>query len=70
MNFNPLNIAIAQHYENVDKAINYLIDLYNDDVDITDKKIFNGVMEQYGLLNDGFVSERKYIIEEVKRKLC
>jgi len=69
MNFNPLNIAIAQHYENVEKAINYLVDLYYDDVDIADKKIFDEVMKQYGLLDDGFESEQEYIIQQVSKKI-
>lgn len=63
------NIAIAEHYENVDNAINYLVDLYLDDVEIDDATIFNAVMARYGLLDDGFESEQKYIIQEVEKRI-
>jgi 2-hydroxychromene-2-carboxylate isomerase len=70
MSFNVLNMAIAQHFENVDSAINYLVGLYKDDVDITDKNVFNKVMRRYGLNDDGFESERDYIMSEVKRRIA
>lgn len=63
------NIAIAEHYENVDNAINYLVDLYLDDVEIDDATVFNAVMARYGLLDDGFESEHKYIIQEVEKRI-
>ena len=69
MNFNGLNPAIAQHYSSVDIAIDKLVDLYNDDYDITDKALFNSVLARYGLLNDGFCSEEDYIIQEVSRRI-
>ena len=69
MNLNVFNMAIAQHYQNVDNAIAYLTDLYNDDVDITDIRVFNSVMQRYGLLDDGFESEQEYIKEEIKRRI-
>lgn len=69
MNLNIFNMAIAQHYQNVDNAIAYLTDLYKDDVDITERRVFNAVMKRYGLLDDGFESEQEYIKEEVKRRL-
>ena len=61
--------AIFQHHENVDSAIDCLIDLYHDGVDIGDRKIFNAVMERYGLLDDGFCSEEEYIIKEVRKRI-
>ena len=70
MSFNVLNMAIAQHFENVDSAINYLVGLHKDDVDITDKNVFNKVMRRYGLNDDGFESERDYIMSEVKRRIA
>lgn len=69
MNFNILNMAIAEHYGNVDNAINYLIGLYYDDCDITNSILFNQVMARYGLNDDGFESEREYIMQEVKRRI-
>lgn len=69
MNFNILNMAIAEHYEKVDNAINYLIDLYYDDCDITNPILFNQVMARYGLNDDGFESEREYIMQEIKRRI-
>jgi 2-hydroxychromene-2-carboxylate isomerase len=69
MSINIFNIAIAEHYENVDNAIAYLSDLYNDDVDIFDAEVFNAVMKRYGLLDDGFESEQEYIIKQLKERL-
>jgi len=63
------NFAIAEHYANVESAINYLVDLYYDDVDIADANIFNQVMQKYDLNDDGFESEREYIIQEVSNRL-
>ena len=69
MNLHIFNMAIAEHYQNVYNAIAYLIDLWKDDVDIGDESIFNKVMERYGLNDDGFESERDYIIQEVSRRM-
>ena len=69
MNFTPFNMAIAQHYENVDNAIAYLIDLWRDDVDITDERVFLKVMARYGLNDDGFESEHEFIKSEIKRRI-
>jgi len=69
MNFNILNMAIAEHYEKVENAINYLVDLYYDDYDITNPLIFNQVMTRYGLDDDGFESEREHIMQEVERRI-
>ena len=69
MKINPFNMAIAQHYQNVDNAIAYLIDLWRDDVDITDERVFLKVMARYGLNDDGFESEHDYIKSEIQRRL-
>lgn len=66
---NAFNFAIADHYEKVDGAINYLIGLAHDDVDINDPEIFRFVLRKYNLLDDGFESEAEYIIEEVNKRL-
>ena len=68
-NSNIFNLAIAEHYQNVENIIHYLIDLYYDDVDISDQEIFNAVLKKYNLSDDGFESEIQYIIEEVNRRL-
>ena len=65
-----LSLAIAQHYENVEYAINYLTDLYFDDVDIGEANIFRSVMARYDLLDDGFDSEHEYIIKEVQKRIA
>lgn len=65
----PINFAVMQHYENVEKAIKYLIDLYYDDVDIEDLEVFNAVLKRYGLYEDGFESEVEYIIQEVTKRI-
>ena len=66
---NPINFAIAEHYSNVEGAINYLVGLYEDDVDVSDPFIIDGVMKRYGLDRDGFESERQYIIREVQKRI-
>lgn len=68
-NSNIFNLAIAEHYQNVENAIHYLLDLHYDDVDIFDQEIFNAVLRKYNLLDDGFESEAQYIIEEVNKRL-
>jgi hypothetical protein len=69
MNFNIINPAIAEHYQARDLAIRKLIDMHNDDYDISDEKIFYSVLERYGLLGDGFESEVDYIVEAVMAKI-
>lgn len=70
MNFNPaMNFAIAQHYEDLDGVINYLVDLFNDDIDPFDTVVFDRVMHHYGLDDDGFESEIDYIIQEVSKRI-
>lgn len=66
---NPINFAIAEHYSNVEGAINYLVGLYEDDVDVFDPFVIDGVMKRYGLDRDGFESERQYIIKEVQKRI-
>ena len=66
---NPASFIIGQHYEARDLAIKKLIDMYNDDYDITDKKIIHEVLERYGLIDDGFESEEEYIIQEAMRRI-
>ena len=66
---NPASFVIGHHYEAVSGAIDRLVDMYNDDIDIGDRQIFNSVLKHYGLLDDGFCSEEAYIIEEVKRRI-
>lgn len=70
MNFNPaMNCAIAQHYQDLDGAINYLVDLYKDDIDPFNESVFNRVMHHYRLDRDGFESEVKYIKQEVEKRI-
>ena len=60
--------AYKQHIEARDLAIERLIALYLDGIDISDKEIFNSVLARDGLLNDGF-DARDYIIKEIKRRI-
>ena len=69
MEFNPTNFAIANHYQARDLAIRKLIDMHNDDYDITDKELFYSVLARYGLLEDGFCSEEEYIKNAVARRI-
>ena len=69
MSYNIFNMAIANHYKNVENAINYLIDLACDDIDITNPEIFQSVMKRYDLTDDGFESEWQYILDKVREVL-
>lgn len=62
---NPASYIIGQHYEAVDRVIDHLIKLYDQKIDIGDENMFNAVMARYGLLGDGFESEKEYIIKRV-----
>lgn len=66
---NPIEIAVKQHYSSVEAAICKLVDLYEDDFDIEDPALLKSVLLRYGLLKDGFCSEKTYIIKEVKRRI-
>lgn len=66
---NPMSMAIANHHQNCELAIDKLIDMYHDNYDISDRDIFNSVLARYGLLGDGFESEEDYIIQEVVRRI-
>ena len=66
---NPLPMEIAEHYQARDLAIRKLIDMYYDDYDIEDEDLFNSVLARYGLLNDGFESEKEYIIKAIQRRI-
>lgn len=66
---NPLSMAITEHYQARDLAIRKLIDMYYDDYDIEDEDLFNSVLARYGLLNDGFESEKEYIIKTIQRRI-
>ena len=67
--YNPASFIIAQHYESVEGAVNYLVDLYFDDVDINDPDILKEVLERYGLDDDGFELEITNFVNMVNREL-
>lgn len=69
MNFEMINAAVAEHYEARDLAIRKLVSMYEDDYDIEDPEVLESVMARYGLLNDGFESEARYILLKVKETL-
>lgn len=66
---NLASCVIGQHYEAIDRAIDHLIKLYDQRIDIGDEDIFNAVMARYGLFGDGFESEKEYIIKRVSEIL-
>ena len=72
INSNLPSFAIEQHYEARDLAIKRLVDLHNDDFDISDKKLFFGILESYGLLSDGFAldDDIDYIVKEVNKHIA
>jgi hypothetical protein len=66
---NPMSMAIAEHYQARDLAIKRLVDLHNDNFDITDQQLLKSVFARYGLLQDGFESEIEYVLREVERRV-
>lgn len=65
----PNSMAIAEHYQARDLAIRRLVDLHNDNFDITDPQLLKSVFARYGLLHDGFNSEMDYVMKEVERRI-
>ena len=66
---NPMELAIAQHYQARDAAIKHLVRAYRDGVDIGDRRNFETILDLYDLRTDGFESEEEYIIQEVSKQL-
>lgn len=68
---NPASFAIAQHYEARDAVVKRLVDLYKDDFDINDNDLFYAVLDQCGMLDDGFdfQSDIDYIVKEVNKRI-
>ena len=69
---NTASFAIAQHYQARDMVIRRLVDLHKDDFDINDNDLFYSVLDQYGLLEDGFALETDidYIVKEVNKRIA
>ncbi len=67
---NPASFIIGHHYEAVSGAIDRLVEMYEDDIDIGDREVFNSVLARYGLLEDGFCSEEDYIIAQVTQRIA
>ena len=65
---NPINFAIAQHYEARDAAIKELVRVINNGYDI-DEQVLTTACKECGLTGDGFESERAYIIREVGKRV-
>lgn len=63
---NAASFAIAQHHANIENAIAYIIDLYDDDIEVlNDTEIFRSVIKKYNLTNMT-ASEEEYIISAVE----
>lgn len=69
MNYDILNMAIAEHYEARDRAIKRLISLHKEGLDIENEEILERVLASCGLRADGFLSEKDSILQEVKRRI-
>ena len=70
MNFDMSTIAYAEHCNNVENAVRYLVGLAQDDIDPFDTEIFTSVMKRYGLTDDGFEAEDEYIMNKVQEALA
>ena len=66
---NPMELAIAQHYQMRDAAIKHLVRLAKEGYDTNDLRTFNTVLDLYNLRSDGFESEADYIKQEVAKQL-
>lgn len=85
MNYNPMRLfkggdqinaaelqlmdADTERRANIENAIAYFIDLYDDDVDINEQHIINDVLERYGLDNLTY-DECHYINTKVSRAIA
>ena len=68
MNFN-MNFAIAEHYQQVENAVEQLIALHHKGYNIYDEALVDVVIRSCGLSNDGFASEKSNILREVSRRI-
>lgn len=66
---NAASFAIAQRESDIENAVAYIIDLYDDDVNaIEDEEIFYSVLKKYNL-NNLSSREEKIIINEIQSKV-
>lgn len=68
MNMKTFHFAIAQHYQDIDLAIEKLTLLAQQGCKI-DNDMINAVFVRYGLNNDGFTIDFEEIKREVKKRL-
>lgn len=66
---NPASFAIAQHYQDRDAAIDELVALYQQHIDIGHPDVFNAVLAKHNMGSDGFEDEDDYIIEKVTERI-
>ena len=66
---NPASFAIAQHYQDRDAAIDELVTLYEQHIDIDHPDVFNAVLAKHNMGSDGFEDEDDYIIAEVGKRI-
>jgi hypothetical protein len=66
---NPASFAIAQHYHDRDAAIEELVELYKQHIDIGHPDVFNAVLAKHNMGSDGFEDEDEYIIAEVGKRI-
>ena len=66
---NPASFAIAQHYQDRDAAIEELVALYEQHIDIGHPDVFNAVLAKHNMGSDGFEDEDDYIIAEVSKRI-
>lgn len=64
-----INFAIAQHYENMDKAAEELAEMVAEGANLYDEVLYNRLLRKYGLDSDGFTPDRQYIIKEAIRRI-
>lgn len=63
-----MNYAIAQHYQARDAAIKQLISILNSGYDV-DEWVLQKVCRECGLTDDGFESEKEYIIQALRKEI-
>lgn len=63
---NVASFMIAQRDVNINNAIHYIVDLYFDDVDLSDPVIIRSIMKKYEL-QDLNKQEKAYIKKEVHK---
>ena len=66
--FDISTIAYAEHCNNVENAVRFMVNLMQDDIDPSDPEVFNSVMKRFDLDSDGFSISYDDIMAKVRER--